>query len=194
MARKLACLDASVLVALVYLGDMHREGAYRVCIAARRAGYRLITSHLAIAEMYAVIRRKKAASIRCRTGSEKERAAAGAEVEATVDSARELLDKLSGNGIIEIMDAEDWPPRLALAGRKALEHAGRVLAVVAGRMFRHRGIGSCDWLHFLLALHLGAQVICTADKAFADVHGNDDEFGHIWVQLTSGPLVGPLAG
>ena len=83
---------------------------------------------------------------------------------------------------------------LSLADRKALEHAGRVLPAATGRFFRHRGIGSCNWLHFLLALHLGARVICTADKALAGVYGNDDEFGHIWVQLTSGPLGGPLAG
>ena len=118
----------------------------------------------------------------------------GAEVEATVGGARELLDKLRRQGILAITDADGWPPRPALAGRKAPEHAGRALPAVAGRLFRRRGIGSCDWPHFLLALHLGAQVICTADKAFADAHGSDDEFGHIRAQLASGPLAGPLAG
>ena len=37
-------------------------------------------------------------------------------------------------------------------------------------------------------------MICTTDAAFADIAGSDDVFGHIMVQLTSGPLVGPLAG
>ena len=190
----LAYLDARALVALVYPDGMHRVGVYMACAAAIRAGYRLITSQLAVVEMYAVIRRKKAASIRCLTGNEAERAVAEARVEAAVVTSRKLLHKLDKQGFLKVVDVEGWSPSLLLARRKALEHAGRVLPAAVGSMFRHRGIGSCDWLHFLLALYLGAQVICTADKAFADVRGNDDVFGHIWVQLTSEPPAGPLAG
>ena len=36
-------------------------------------------------------------------------------------------------------------------------------------------------------------MICTADKAFADIPGSDEEFGGIAVQLTSGPLVDLLS-
>ena len=117
-----------------------------------------------------------------------------AHVQSTVKEALRLLNWMVKQGIIEIIEPENWSPDLLLLYAKVLEHAGYVLSVGKGRPFRYRGVGSCDWSHFALAKYLlGAEVILTADVAFADIAGNDDEFGHILVQLASGPLVGPLA-
>lgn len=94
---------------------------------------------------------------------------------------------------LRIIVPKDWSPDLFLLCLKVFEHAGYVVPAGKGRSFRYRIVGSCDWFHFALAEYLGAAVICTTDAAFADIAGNDDEFGHILVQMASGPLVGPLA-
>ena len=101
---------------------------------------------------------------------------------------------MAERNLLEVADAEGWPPSPVPADRKALERAGRAPPAAVGSAFRRRGIGSCDRLHFLPAPCLGAQAICAAYRAFADVCGSDDEFGHMWIQPASGPLGGPLAG
>ena len=159
----------------------------------RGRGYRIIVSSLTRMETFGSIRKKFATSIKCRSGSEGERAGVDAHVRNAVKDAFGLLDEMVNQGIIEIIEPEDWSPDLFLLYTKVLEHAGYVLHVKKGRPFRYRGVGSCDWLHFALARYLGAKAILTADAAFADIAGNDDEFGHIVIQMASGPLAGPLA-
>ncbi len=74
------------------------------------------------------------------------------------------------------------------------EHAGRAVYSKGGRFYRYRGVGPCDWLQFELAEYANASVICTTDAAFADIEGNDEDFGHIRIQMTNASLIGPLIG
>ena len=62
------------------------------------------------------------------------------------------------------------------------------------KLCRHLGIDACDWPQIAFADAAGASAICTTDTAFADIVGNDAEFGHLKVQLTSGPLIDLLSG
>lgn len=72
-----------------------------------------------------------------------------------------------------------------------IEQVGRAVHTGKGKNYRYRGVGSYDWLNFLLARDSGATVICTTDAAFADIEGNDSEFGHIRIQMAGAP---PIAG
>ena len=192
--KPLAYAESGALVALLVPGDAHHEGAVRTLYAMWRAGYRIVVSPLTLMETLAAIRKKITTSNRCRSGSEEERAGVEARAQNAVDDALELLDKKVKEEVLEIMEPENWSPDLLLLYAKVLEHAGYVLPAKKGRPFRYRGVGSCDWLQFALARHLGAAVIFTTDAAFADIEGGDDEFGHIRIQMASGPLAdGPPA-
>ena len=194
-ARSRLYFDSGMIIALFLAYDMHREGALRVLEAAGRHGCRLITSRLAIMEAVAVVRRKAAESHRRQSGSGWELAGVRDHVDGAAAELLEFVDAMKGRHGLHIVEVDDRQLDLALVNRKAFEHAGRVIAPAKrGKRYRHRGVGACDWLHFWLALLLGADMICTTDAAFADIAGNDDVFGHIMVQLTRGPLVGPLAG
>lgn len=120
------------------------------------------------------------------------------EVEAHVDEAVSRLlafiESMKDDDGLEIAEADNARFDLVMLNRKAIEHAGRVIAPASrGKRYRHRGVGARDWLHFWLAPCAGADMICATDAAFADIAGSDDAFGHILVQLTAGPLAGPLA-
>ena len=52
---------------------MHYHGAVRVCGAAVRSGCQLVTSLLVIMEMINVVRRRTAASCKCRPGRVEDR-------------------------------------------------------------------------------------------------------------------------
>ena len=184
--------SSSVFAALVP-HDAHHQDVVKMLKEIRRRGYRVVVSPLTLMETFASIRRKSTTSNMCRLGSEDERAGVEAHVQNTVNDARRRLRRLVKQGIIEIIEPENWSPDLLLLYAKVLKHAGYVLPVDKGRPFRHRAVGSYDWLHFALAKYLGAVAILTTDVAFADIAGNDDEFGHILIQLASEPLIGPLA-
>ena len=188
-------LDTGVLVALA-LGpsDMHYDGAVRACNAAVRSGCRLVTSLLAIMEMVNVVRRRTAASYKCRPGRGEDQEAADARVRRAVERALELIDSMRKDGTLTIMETAGWSPDLDFLLGKMLEHPGRIVSGMRSRTCRHRGVGPYDWFHYALALLAGASVICTTDAALADVAGSDAQFGRIQVQLTSGPLIGPLSG
>ncbi len=185
--------ESSVVFAALVPTDAHHRDVVKMIDEIQRRGFRIIVSPLTLMETFASIRRKSATSNMCRLGSEDERAGVEAHVQNTVKDARGRLSRLVKQGIIEIVEPENWSPDLLLLYAKLLEHAGYVLPVDKGRPFRHRAVGSYDWLHFALAKYLGAVAILTTDVAFADIAGNDDEFGHILIQLASEPLVGPLA-
>ena len=192
--KPLAYAESGALVALLVPSDAHHKDAVRIFHAMWRAGYRIVVSPLTLMETFAAIRKKITASNRCRSGSEDERAGAEALVRESVRASHRLLNKFVKQDIIEIIEPENWSPDLLLLYAKVLEHEGYVLPAGKGRPFRYRGVGSCDWLQFALARHLGAAVILTTDAAFADIEGNDDEFGHIRIQMASGQLIdGPLA-
>ena len=185
--------ESSSLFAALVPTDAHHQDVVKMLDEIQRRGFRIVVSLLTLMETFASIRRKSTTSNMCRLGSEEERAGVEAHVQNIVNAAFKLLDKLVKQGIIEIIEPENWSPDLLLLYAKLLEHAGYVLPVDKGRPFRHRAVGSYDWLHFALAKYLGAVAILTTDVAFADIAGNDDEFGHILIQLASEPLVGPLA-
>lgn len=185
--------ESSALFAALVPTDAHHQDVVKMLHEIWRRGYRITVSLLTLMETLASIRRKSTTSKTCRSGSEEERAGVEAHVQDIINVAFGLLDKLVNEGIIEIIEPEEWSPDLLLLYAKMLEHAGYVLPVNKGRPFRHRAVGSYDWLHFALAKYLGAVAILTTDMAFADIAGNDDEFGHILIQLASEPLAEPLA-
>ena len=193
--RRVVYLDSGPLVALA-LGadDMHYGGAVRACEAAVRSGCRLVTSLLAIMEMVNVLRRRMAASCKCRPGRGEDQEAADARVRRAVERALVLVMNMKRSGALEIMETAGWSPDLDFLLGKMLEHPGRIVSGMRSRTCRHRGVGPYDWFHYALALLAGASVICTTDAALADVAGSDAQFGRIQVQLTGGPLIGPLSG
>ncbi len=193
--RPIAYLDSGALMALAIPADMHHDDAVRVCNAAvRRGGYRLVTSHLAVMEAIAVVRKRVTTSHRLRSGTEEERAGVDADAGRATDDMLKRVDDMANSGFLRIVELEDWAPDLAFLRGKVHMHAGRAVRIAGGRIYRYRGIGSCDWLHFAIAKIIGASVICTTDAAWADIEGNDEEFGHIRIQTTGGPLIAPLIG
>ena len=188
-------LDSGVLAALARKSfDMHYDGSVRACGAAVRSGCQLVTSLLAIMEMVNVLRRRMAASCKCRPGRGEDQEAADARVRRAVERALVLVMNMKRSGALEIMETAGWSPDLDFLLGKMLEHPGRIVSGMRSRTCRHRGVGPYDWFHYALALLAGASVICTTDAALADVAGSDAQFGRIQVQLTSGPLIGPLSG
>ena len=173
---------------------MHYNGAVRVYDAIVRSGCRPVTSLLAIMEMVNVVRRRTAASYKCRPGRGEDQEAADARVRRAVARALDLINTMTNDGILTIMKTAGWSPGLDFLLGKMLEHPGRIVSGMRSRTCRHRGVGPYDWFHYALALLAGASVICTTDAALADVAGSDAQFGRIQVQLTSEPLIGPLSG
>ena len=193
--RPIAYLDSGALMALAIPADMHHDDAVRVCDAAvRRGGYRLVTSHLAVMEAIAVVRKRVTTSHRLRSGTEEERAGVDADAGRATAAMLKRVGDMVRRSMLLVMELEDWAPDLVLLRGKVHMHAGRAVQIAGGRIYRYRGVGSCDWLHFAIAKALGASVICTTDAAWADVEGNDEEFGHIGIQTTGGPLIAPLIG
>ena len=186
-------LDSGVHVALFDSEDTHHDDAVRVIRAIMSKGCRMVTSLLAVMEAVAVARKKAARSHRCGSEGAEEMAGAEAHMEDAAGGMVKFVGKMVDGGILTIMDSKGWSPDLELLYGKVLEHGGHVVPASKGNRFRHRAVGSCDWLHFWLAFVFGAAVICTTDRAFADIPGRDDRFGGIAVQLAAGPLAGPLA-
>ena len=193
--RPAVYLDTGVLVALVLgASDMHYNGAVRVYDAIVRSGCRPVTSLLAIMEMVNVVRRRTAASYKCRPGRGEDQEAADARVRRAVARALDLINTMTNDGILTIMKTAGWSPGLDFLLGKMLEHPGRIVSGTRSRTCRHRGVGPYDWFHYALALLAGASVICTTDAALADVAGSDAQFGRIQIQLTGEPLIDPLSG
>ena len=193
--RPAVYLDTGVLVALV-MGedDMHYGGAVRVYDAIVRSGCRPVTSLLAIMEMINVVRRRMAASYKCRPGRGEDQVAADARVRRAVARALDIVTNMQAMKFLVIVETGGRAPDLDFLLGKMLEHPGRIVSGMRSRTCRHRGVGPYDWFHYAPALLAGASVICTTDAALADVAGSDAQFGRIQVQLTSGPLIGPLSG
>ena len=186
-------LDSGVLVALFDPDDMHHDDAVGVFRAITRRGYKMVTSLLAVMEAIAVARKKAARSHKCGPEGAEEMAGVEAHMQDAAGDMAKFVANMVGEGLLRVMDSKGWSPDLEILYDKLLEHSGRVVPATRDSRFRHRAVGSCDWLHFWLAMIFGAAMICTTDTAFADIPGRDDEFGGIAVQLTSAPLAGPLA-
>ena len=186
-------LDSSMLVAPSRGSiDPHHVGATGACAAAWRSGYRVVTSMLAILEAVGAIRRRVTASHKRESGSEGERKEVDRAVRQAVTTLLNLAGSLEKQGRLAIVEMEGWSPDFAVLRTKMLEHAGHTVFHSKGNACRHRGLGLHDWLHIALARDADAAVICTADNAFADIVGKDDEFGHILVQMTGTGATGPL--
>ena len=145
--------------------------------------------------MIDAVRKKVIASHRRQSGGgEEERAGAEASAEDAVARAIKIIEDMVKHGILEIVSTEGSSPDYSSLCDKALAHRGRAVYMASSKSYRHHGIGAFDLVHYALAKGEGASVIITADAAFADIEGSDDEFGHIRVQLTGKPLIGPLGG
>ena len=171
---------------------MHYAGTVGVLDAIRRSGCRLITSPLALVETVGVVRKKTAISYRCRPGHDGDLRYADARVGEAATGARGLLDDMSEQGLLTVVDIPGWTLDLPRVHAKIFEHPGRVVPG-RGKFCRHLGIGSCDWPQIMFARDAGASAILTTDTAFADIVGSDSEFGHIKVQLTGEPLIDLLS-
>ena len=194
-ARTKMYLDSGVIAAFALFFDMHHLGAYRMLDTARKCGCEIITSRLAIMEAVGVVRRRTAEAHRRRSGSGFDLAGVEAHMREAVLDMFKLMRSLEDAGILKVVEIDNRTLDLALLQRKVVEHVGRVIVPAAdGKRFRHIGIGACDWLHIWIAKCIGADVICTNDAAFAEIVCNDGEFGHIQVQMTSGPLIDLLGG
>ena len=117
---------------------------------------------------------------------------ADARVDEAATGARGLLDDMSEQGLLTVVDIPDWQLDLPRVHAKMLEHPGRAVPG-RGKFCRHLGIGSCDWPQIMFARDAGASAILTTDTAFADIVGSDSEFRHIKVQLTGEPLIDLLS-
>ena len=189
-----AHVEASVLVAKTALEDAHHADAARVLDEAARSGWRLITTYAVVLEVIDAVRKKVIASHRRQSGGEEERAGVEASAEDTVARAISITKDMVNQGILEIVSTESKSPDFSRLCDKALAHRGRAVYMASSKSYRHHGIGAFDLVHYALARDAGASVIITSDAAFADIEGSDDEFGHIRVQLTGKPLIGPLGG
>ena len=189
-----AYVEASVLVAKTVIEDVHHADAARVLDEAARGGWRLITTYAVILEVIDAVRRKVIASHRRQSGGEEERAGVEASAEDAVARTIRITKDMVNQGILEIVSTESKPLDYSSLCDKALAHRGRAVYAVSSKSYRHRGIGAFDLMHYAFARDAGASVIITSDAAFADIEGSDDEFGHIRVQLTGEPLIGPLGG
>ncbi len=170
--------------------DTHHADAVRVFNAVRRSGCCLITSPQAIAETIGVVRKRTAASYKYRPGHSEDLRYVDDRVHEATSGATGILDNLNKQGFLTIMYIPDWRLDQIRVYSKMIEHPGRT--VPGWKNFcRHLGIDACDWPHFAFA---GVPAICTTDTAFADIVGNDAEFGHLKVQLTSAPLIDLLSG
>ena len=188
-------LDSGVIMALSDPDDLHHEDAVRTCRAAVDLGRcRLVTSPLAVMEAVGSVRKKVTMSHRLRSGSEAERARADGDADRAVALMLNRVNGMTRRGRLEIVNPEGWSPDLVLLYGRVLVHAGRAVRTAGGRNYRYRGVGPCDWLHFALAVEVGASAICTTDEAFAGVEGNDKEFGRIRIQMARSPLIDLLAG
>ena len=187
--------ESSAIVAISVPDDMHHDGAALIFNAVRELGYcRLVTSEWAIAEAAVAIRKKITRSHRMRTGSEEERAAVDAEADEVVTQMFERMIGMEKRGHLVIMGIKDLPIDIASSPAKVHEHVGRAVRDARGKFYRYRGVGPCDWPQFALAKHANASVIITSDVAFADIEGNDKDFGHIKIQMINAPLIGLLTG
>ncbi len=185
--------ETSAFVAVSVLEDIHHADAVRVLDAAVRSGCRLITTHAVILELIGAVRKKVITSHKRQSGSEEERAGVEASADAAVARAIKIIYDMVRRGVLKIVAVEKPHDYFGLCG-KALVHSGHAVYVADNRACRHRGIGPFDLIHYASAEGAGASVIITSDAAFADIEGNDNEFGHIRVQLTGGPLIDLLGG
>ena len=187
-------VETSVFVAVSVLDDIHHADAVRVLDAAVRNGCRLITTYAVILELMGAVRKKVITSHKRQSGSEEERAGVEASADVAVARAIKIIYNMVRRGVLKIVmvkgKSHDY---FGLCG-KALVHSGHAVYVADNRAYRHKGIGPFDLIHYASAEGANAAVIITSDAAFADIEGNDDEFGHIKVQLTGGPLIDLLGG
>ncbi len=173
--------------------DMHHTGTVRVFDAAKRSDFRLITSPQAIAETIGVVRKRTAVSYRYRPGHGEDLRYVDGIVREAVANAVKLLDNLVRQGFLTVVHIPGWHLDQLRIYSKMIEHPGRTVTG-RGKFCRHLGIDACDWPQIAFADAAGASAICTTDTAFADIVGNDAEFGHLKVQLTSAPLIDLLSG
>ena len=115
-------------------------------------------------------------------------------VRDAVARLHKLVDAMTDQALLTVVDLEGWPINFAAAGANMLDHPGYVVLHSRGSPCRYRGLGLNDWLHMAYALAAGAAVICTTDRAFADVCGSAGEFEHMQVQMADASRAGPIYG
>ena len=113
-------------------------------------------------------------------------------VRDAVARLHDLVDALGKQGLSTVVELKGWPVDFAVARANMLDHPGYVVLHSCGNPCRHRGLGLMDWLQMAYARAAKAVVICTADKAFADVCGGGGEFKHMQVQTANASGAGPI--
>ncbi len=145
--------------------------------AVKSSGARLVISSLALAEAVDVIRKRVKANTRCRDVSGREREAVDGEAAKAVKDVRRVINTLRSDKMADMYgDITSVQPDLAPLHKKMLGLEGETPQARKGNTYRHEGLGPIDLIHIDMALLAGAQIICTTDKAFAQISG-DKRYG-----------------
>ena len=172
--------DTGFIVAIVMgAADPFFDEAMRFLEAVKSSGARLVISSLALAEAVDVIRKRVKANTRCNDVSGREREAVEGDAAKAVRDIRRVINALRSDKMADMYgDITSGQPDLATLYKSMLDLEGRTPQARKGNTYRHEGLGPIDLIHIDMALLAGAQVICTTDKAFAQI-GGDKRYGGI---------------
>lgn len=170
--------DTGFIVAIVMGAvDPFFDEAMRFLEAVKSSGARLVISSLTLAEAVDVIRKRVKAGHRCANGNNGERKVVHAEAAKVVRDVDHFIIALVADRVADMYgDITSAQPDLAPLYKNMLDMEGRTPQARKGNTYRHEGLGPIDLIHIDMALLAGAQVICTTDKAFAQISG-DKRYG-----------------
>ena len=163
--------DTGFIVAIVMGAiDPFFDDAVRFLEAVKSSGARLVISNLALAEAVDVIRKRIKANTRCKDVSGREREAVDGEAAKAVRDVRRVINTLRTDKMADMYgDITSEQPDLATLYKSMLGLEGRTPQARKGNTYRHEGLGPIDLVHIGMAQLAGARVICTTDKAFAQI-------------------------
>ena len=172
--------DTGFIVAIVMGAiDLFFDNAMRFLEAVKSSGARLVISNLALAEAVDVIRKRIKVGHRCADESDGERKVVRAEAAKAVRDIDHFITVLVADKMEDMYgDVTSEQPDLATLYKSMLDLEGRTPQARKGNTYRHEGLGPIDLVHIGMAQLAGARVICTTDKAFAQIV-DDKRYGGI---------------
>ena len=175
---RLVYADTGFVVAIVMGAiDSFFDDAMRFLEAVKSSGARLVISSLALAEAVDVIRKRVKAGHKCADESDGERKVVHAEAARAVRDIDHFITVLVADKMADMYgDITSEQPDLATLYKSMLDLEGRTPQARKGNTYRHEGLGPIDLVHIGMAQLAGARVICTTDKAFAQI-GSDKRYG-----------------